>query len=135
MKSDFNGDGRSDTAVADPYATVEGQTQAGRVIVLYGDADGRIGEGSRGVVYQGSPHVGGVAETGDRFGSALAVADLDCDGFTDLVVGTPLEDINGQADSGYVQIIWGGVAGLGGRRQDSTAGHPERLPERRHHRR
>ena len=114
MRSDFNGDGRSDTAVADPYATVGGQSQAGRVIILYGDADGRIGEGSRGVVSQGSTDkVGGVAETGDRFGSALAVADLDCDGFTDLVVGTPLEDINGQADSGYVQIIWGAAAGLG----------------------
>src|SRR6476661_8222875 len=78
MRSDFNGDGRSDTAMADPYATVGGQSQAGRVIILYGDADGRIGEGSRGVVSQGSTDkVGGVAETGDRFGSALAVADLD----------------------------------------------------------
>ena len=53
LKSDFNGDGRSDTVVADPYATVNGQAQAGRVIVLYGDADGRIGEGARGVIYQG----------------------------------------------------------------------------------
>jgi hypothetical protein len=113
LRSDFNGDGRSDTVVADPYATVAGQTQAGRVIVLYGDADGRVGEGSRGVVSQGAGTIGGVAETGDRFGSALTVGDLDCDGYTDLVVGTPLEDISGQADSGYVQIIWGGAAGLG----------------------
>ena len=113
VKSDFNGDGRSDTVVGDPYATVGGQAQAGRVIVLYGDADGRIGEGSRGVVSQDSPSVGGTAEAGDRFGSALAVADLDCDGFTDLVVGSPLEDIGGQANSGYVQFIWGSVGGLG----------------------
>ena len=113
MKSDFNGDSRSDTVVADPYATVNGQAEAGRVLVLYGDADGLVGEGAKGVVTQGAGVVGGIAETGDRFGSALAVADLDCDGFTDLVVGTPLEDINGQANSGYVQIIWGSVAGLG----------------------
>ena len=58
MRSDFNGDGRSDTVVADPYATVNGQSQAGRVIVLYGDADGRVGEGSRGVVSQGGGTVG-----------------------------------------------------------------------------
>ena len=90
------------------------------MIVLYGDADGRVGEGSRGVVSQGGGTVGGVAETDDRFGSALAVADLDCDGFTDLVVGTPLEDINGQADSGYVQIIWGNVSGLGNGAKNST---------------
>ena len=113
LRSDFNGDARSDTVVADPNATVGGQTQAGRVIVLYGDADGRIGEGGRGTLVQGAGTVGGVAETGDRFGSALSVADLDCDGFTDLVVGTPSEDINGQVDSGYGQIVWGGGGGLG----------------------
>ena len=45
--------------------------------------------------------------------SPLAVADIDCDEYTDLVVGTPYEDVGGQADSGYVQIIWGGAAGLG----------------------
>lgn len=81
--------------------------------VLYGDADGRIGEGARGVVYQGYETVGGVAEANDRFGFAVAVADLDGDNDTDLIVGTPNEDINGQADSGYVQIIWGGPGGLG----------------------
>ena len=92
---------------------MSGQAQAGRVIVLYGDADGLIGEGARGVVQQGLANVGGTAEANDRFGSALAVADIDCDDFTDLVVGTPLEDIGGQVDSGYVQIIWGSAAGLG----------------------
>ena len=115
LSSDFNGDGRSDTVVADPYATVEGQAQAGRVNVLYGDADGLIGEGARGVVHQGSTaRVLGVAEANDRFGLSLSVADIDCDGFTDLVVGSPYENINGQADSGYVQIIWGSTTGLGG---------------------
>ena len=118
MVSDFNGDGRSDTVVADPYATVGGVSQAGRVIVLYGDADARVGEGSRGIVSQGSGSVGGSAESGDRFGSAMAVADLDCDGFSDLVVGTPLEDVGGQRDSGLVQFVWGGPASLG-RARDS----------------
>ena len=113
VASDFNGDGRSDTVVADPYATVDGQARAGRVIVLYGDADGRVGEGARGVVSQNSPGVGGAAEAGDRFGYALAVADLDCDDHTDLVVGSPYEDNGGQADSGFVQIIWGSAPGLG----------------------
>ena len=42
------------------------------------------------------------------------MADIDCDGYTDLIVGTPNEDITGHADSGYVQIIWGSVTGLGG---------------------
>lgn len=113
VESDFNGDSRSDTVVADPYATVSGQAQAGRVNVLYGDAGGLVGEGSRGVVSQGLDSVGGVAESGDRFGFAVAVADINCDEYTDLVVGTPYEDISGQTDSGYVQIIWGAGGGLG----------------------
>ncbi len=113
VASDFNGDGRSDTVVADPYATVNGQAQAGRVIVLYGDGDGLIGEGARGIVSQASPSVGSSAEAGDRFGYALAVADLNCDDHTDLVVGSPYEDAGLTVDSGYVQLIYGSAAGLG----------------------
>jgi hypothetical protein len=112
-KSDFNGDGYSDAVVADPYAKVDGQAEAGRVIVLYGDSDGRIGEGGRGEVAQGLNKVNGTAEAGDRFGFALASADINCDGSTDLVVGTPYEDISGFADTGMVQIVWGGPIGLG----------------------
>ena len=113
VASDFNGDGRSDTVVADPYATVNGQAQAGRVNVLYGDADGLIGEGARGIVSQATPGIGSSPEVGDRFGFALAVADLNCDDYTDLVVGSPYEDSGSTVDSGYVQLIWGSAAGLG----------------------
>lgn len=112
VESDFNGDGRSDTVIGDPWATISGNAQAGRINVLYGDADGLIGEGSRDVLWQGEENVGGVAEAGDRFGFSLSVADINCDQYTDLVVGSPWEDINGQADSGYVQVLWGGAAGL-----------------------
>ena len=31
-------------------------------------------------------------EAGDRFGTALSSGDVDCDGYTDVVVGTPYED-------------------------------------------
>jgi FG-GAP repeat protein len=43
----------------------------------------------------------------------VSAADLDNDGYTDLLVGTPYEDINGQADSGLAQVIWGSSSGLG----------------------
>ncbi len=118
--SDFNGDGRSDAVVGDPFATVGGLAEAGRIVVLYGDADGLVGEGARAALWQGEEFVGGVPEAGDRFGTALAVADLDCDDYTDVVVGTPREDINGQADSGYVQVLWGGASGLAMSRTTTT---------------
>ena len=103
--SDFNGDGFADAVVADTTATVSGRANAGRLVVFYGDSDGRIGEGARRVVQQGSCSVTDAPETGDRFGGfALAAADLDCDDVTDLVVGSPYEDAGG-TDSGLVQII------------------------------
>ena len=134
VRSDFNGDGRSDTVVGDPFATVDGQAGAGRVTVFYGDDDGRIGEGARGIVSQASPSVGGSPEAGDRFGFALAVADINCDDYTDLVVGSPYEDSGSAVDSGSVQIIWGAAGGLG-HGDPFPTDHAERLPQRRHHRR
>jgi hypothetical protein len=110
--SDFNGDGFSDAVVADPNADPGGVADAGQVTVLYGNS-GTIGGGSVDTLVQGSGTVGNTASAGDRFGSNLAAADLDNDGYTDLLVGTPYEDISGQADSGLAQVIWGSSAGLG----------------------
>ena len=111
VKSDFNGDNRTDTVVGDPDATVNGQAGAGRLIVLYGDADGLVGEGLRDVLWQGEAEISGVAEAGDHFAASLAMADIDCDSYTDVVVGVPGEDIGG-ADVGYVQVLYGGAGGL-----------------------
>ncbi|MCC6495722.1 MAG: hypothetical protein IT193_05635 [Propionibacteriaceae bacterium] len=112
VKSDFNGDNRTDTVVGDPFATVDGVVEAGRLIVLYGDADGLVGEGVRDVLWQGEAEVSDTPETGDRFGTAVAMADIDCDSYTDVVVGTPREDLGGNQDAGLVQVLWGGAGGL-----------------------
>jgi Domain of unknown function (DUF1929)/FG-GAP repeat len=110
--SDFNGDGFSDAVVADPYADPGGVSDAGQITVMYGNG-GTIGGGSVNTLVQGSDNVGNTASAGDRFGSTVAAADLDNDGYTDLLVGTPYEDISGQADSGLAQVIWGSSSGLG----------------------
>ena len=111
VKSDFNGDNRTDTVVGDPDATVNGQAGAGRLVVLYGDADGLVGEGLRDVLWQGEAEISGVPEAGDHFAAALAMADIDCDSYTDVIVGVPGEEIGG-ADVGYVQVLYGGAGGL-----------------------
>ena len=110
--SDFNGDGFSDAVVADPNADPGGVADAGQVTVLYGNSS-TIGGGSVNTLVQGSGTVGNTASAGDRFGFSLAAADLDNDGYTDLLAGTPYEDVSSQVDSGLAQVIWGSSGGLG----------------------
>jgi Galactose oxidase-like, Early set domain/FG-GAP repeat len=110
--ADFNGDGFSDAVVADPYADPGGVSDAGQVTVLYGNSS-TIGGGSVNTLMQGSNSVGDGTSSGDRFGTSLAAADFDNDGYTDLLVGTPYEDVGSQTDAGLAQVIWGSSGGLG----------------------
>ncbi|MFJ8495806.1 VCBS repeat-containing protein [Streptomyces sp. NPDC094038] len=106
-ESDFNGDGVRDTAIADPEATVDGVAKAGAVHVVYGGGKGGT------TISQAPENIPGAPETHDRYGFALAVYDADLDGCSDLVVGTPYEDLGTVADAGLVQVIYGATAGLG----------------------
>lgn len=115
---DLNGDGFTDAVVGDPEATVAGQPQAGRIVVLYGDGDGRIGEGARAVLTQAD--LGLPVEAGDKFGSSVATTQVDMDSCADVVVGAPGEDLSGQADAGSVHVVFGSKAGLNGDVADVT---------------
>ncbi|MEG3629772.1 integrin alpha [Streptomyces poriticola] len=108
MESDYNGDGVRDTAIADPEASVGGKADAGSVTVVYGGGAGSV------QVHQDQAWVSGAAEAGDRFGHALAQADLDGDGCSDLIVGAPYEDPGEVRDAGAVYIVYGSPEGLGG---------------------
>ena len=46
------------------------------------------------------------------FGSALAAGDFDNDGFIDLAIGVPGEDIGAIADAGAVNVLYGSASGL-----------------------
>lgn len=107
IESDFNGDGIRDTAIADPEAAVDGAAKAGVVHVVYGGGKGAL------ALSQATDGIPGTPETGDQYGSALAVYDADLDGCSDLVVGAPYEDLGTEPDSGLVHVIYGATAGLG----------------------
>ncbi|MGV9574399.1 VCBS repeat-containing protein, partial [Streptomyces nigra] len=85
---DIDKDGYRDVVVSAPDAKVSGHAKAGAVVVLYGTARG-IDPSRRTVLTQNSTGVPGTAEAGDRFGAAVAVHDLNRDGYSDLVVGAP----------------------------------------------
>ena len=109
--NDFNGDGYADLVVATPKATVNGQTQAGQVAVLYGSASG-VSTSRSALISQNTSGVPGTAEVHDHFGSSYATGDLDGDGYTDLAVGVQDESYADSDDPGIVQILWGGSTGL-----------------------
>ncbi|GAB5535553.1 MAG: hypothetical protein Rubg2KO_18020 [Rubricoccaceae bacterium] len=108
---DFNGDDYDDLAIGIRKASVSGLAQAGAVSVLYGSADGLTATGNQ-VWDQGSPGIAGGPEIGDEFGTALATGDFNRDGYDDLVVGVPFEDIGSVNDAGAAHVIYGTADGL-----------------------
>jgi hypothetical protein len=106
---DFNADGKDDLAVGVPGENYDGADNAGMVVVFYGSSGGllpanweRLGQG----------FTDAQAESGDKFGSALAAGDLNGDGKDDLAVGVPGEDYASASDAGIVIVFYGSTSGL-----------------------
>ncbi|WP_432194497.1 hypothetical protein [Streptomyces sp. bgisy027] len=112
---DFNGDSYTDLAIGAPGATVAGRSKAGAVSVVHGSAGG-VKTSTRRLITQNTAGIPGTAETGDAFGSAVASADLNSDGYADLLIGTPGEDVDGDTNDGLVIVVWGSASGLSGAR-------------------
>ncbi|MCO6011240.1 FG-GAP and VCBS repeat-containing protein [Actinoallomurus purpureus] len=105
---DVDGDGRAEVVVGAPGEDIGKRRNAGAVTVLRGNAGWRLGAGSSSFS-QNTEGVPGVSESGDRYGGALSLADLDGDTRLDLAVGTPGEN----GGDGGVSIYPGqGIAGM-----------------------
>ena len=107
--ADFNHDGRPDLVVGVPGKDVNGKANAGAVNVFYGSSSGT--PGSRRVFTQDTPGILDQSETGDQFGFSVSTGDYNGDGYTDLAVGVPYEDIS-HVDQGAVNVIYGSRWGL-----------------------
>ena len=110
---DFNGDGKVDLAIGAP----ERNNAAGMVFIARSTNSGAL---ATLAFFTQSALVGaGGSESGDRFGFALAAGDFNANGFTDLAIGVPYEDVvsNGQSirNAGEVNVVYGtSTAGSGG---------------------
>lgn len=112
VAGDFNGDGVYDLAVGVPHEDLETHPDAGMVQVLYGVSGTGLTLTSDQYFHQDVSGIPGVLEEGDLFGYALAAGDFDNDGYDDLAVGAPYEDVGGVSNAGYVTVIFGSAGGL-----------------------
>ncbi|MBT2677067.1 FG-GAP repeat protein [Streptomyces sp. ISL-14] len=104
LHDDFNGDGYPDLAIGAPGTAPDGETRAGAVSVLYGSSGG-LSTSRKQVLNRAADEYNG------GYGTQLQSADLDGDGYADLLstVGQYMSDI----DNGYALVVnWGGPQGL-----------------------
>ncbi|MFE9771335.1 VCBS repeat-containing protein [Streptomyces sp. NPDC005931] len=113
-EADFNGDGRGDVAVSAQNAYVGGKSEAGQLVVLYGTSTG-VSATRRHTLSQNTTGVPGTAEADDAFGTDAAYADFNGDGYDDIAVSSPLEDVGTDRDAGGVAILWGSPSGITGK--------------------
>ena len=110
---DYDNDGFADLVAGAPFDDVDGKVNAGAVNVLYGGASGLTGTDSQ-FFSQNSPGVGNASEDFDSFGDSLAAGDFDHDGYGDLAVGVPGEDVLNISAAGAINVLYGGASGLVG---------------------
>jgi hypothetical protein len=106
LADDFNGDGYRDLVMLGGS-----HGKDGRVTVVYGTS---TGPGTRvQVLHQDSPGIPGSVEENDGWGTAATTADLDRDGYADLVVSSPHENVGDIQARGGLTVVWGSASGLG----------------------
>jgi hypothetical protein len=111
FRHDFDNDGFDDLAIGVPEEDVGVVGDAGTVTVLYGSASGVTATESQSWG-QNTAGVKGAAEADDFFGDVLIIGDFDNDGFDDLAIGAPGEDIGAAANAGAASVLFGSADGL-----------------------
>ncbi|MFJ2771977.1 FG-GAP-like repeat-containing protein [Streptomyces sp. NPDC087300] len=126
--ADIDKDGYGDLVVRDIGGNFEDMPyQKGTILVKYGTANGPSTTRTAKIT-QDTAGVPGVGEEGDEFGSSISAGDVNGDGYADVAVGIPGEDIEAIADAGSTVLLKGSRSGLTGTGsqafQQSTPGVP-----------
>ncbi|MFF0889954.1 VCBS repeat-containing protein [Streptomyces sp. NPDC003456] len=113
-QADFNHDGIGDVVFSAVGAYVNGKKDAGQLVVLYGTESG-VNSSKRSVISQNTTGSPGTAEAGDVFSADSAYADFNGDGYDDVAVSAPMEDVGSDKDGGTVAVLWGSAQGITGK--------------------
>jgi len=108
---DFNGDRADDLAVGVSTDSIRDVTGAGGVNVIYGSPTGLTAAGNQ-FWNRARAGIAGGLNTRAHFGSTLAAADLDGDGFEDLVAAAPSDKVGAGAFAGSANVLFGTAGGL-----------------------
>ncbi|MEU0004157.1 FG-GAP-like repeat-containing protein [Streptomyces sp. NPDC006314] len=113
--ADVNGDGYGDAVLGDPTDPSQYKKsghKGGQISVWYGGPNGPDPAQTPTVIHQDSPGAPGAAETDDMFGSSISTGDINGDGYADVAVGTPGEDLGSAGEAGAVTVLFGSASGL-----------------------
>jgi DNA-binding beta-propeller fold protein YncE len=108
---DFNHDGYDDLVLGTSFEDITGLSNAGAVSVLYGTGVG-LKSISNQLWDQNYPNILDTVESRDYFGSTIATGDFNHDGYDDLAIGVPGEDLGTIVNAGAVNVIYGSNTGL-----------------------
>ncbi len=116
---DLNGDGFDDVVIGVRRDGFGGLFAAGSVNVIYGSASGLTAAGDQRIVKKppagvstGALSLESEARRGDFFGTAVVVGDFDGDGFDDVAISAPRDNVGGFRDLGSVNVVYGSAGGL-----------------------
>jgi hypothetical protein len=103
---DLNGDGRADLVAGAFLEDVSNHGDAGGINVLMGTESGPV-PAPTSFWDQDASGVPGTVGTADAFGKAIAMGDMDADGYADLAVAARYDDEAGPEASGAVDVFYG----------------------------
>jgi hypothetical protein len=108
----IDGDGYADLVVGVHGESVNGKGGAGAVHFFKGAFDGITTSGDM-LLHQNTIAVLDEAEPDDAFGWAVEAGDFNADGFEDVAIGIPGEDLGTLSNTGAVAILYGSPSGPG----------------------
>jgi len=109
--TDINSDGTDDLVIGARHADPGNKTDAGETYVVFGNtsvgSSGTINasdlNGSNGFSIIGSA-------SGNDSGEAIGVGDINVDGVSDIIIGSPAADSNSKTSAGKINVLFGGAS-------------------------